>query len=297
MLDNHPRTQLCFIIQQYGQVIINEPKRCKALLSDLAPQNRLEINLLIAALEQNIAQELLHPSALIPVAMQLDLLAKRLHDAVGTREDFAYWAVESWALALGVSRHQLPKKVQSIANVSPPKPIKATPSSTSSISFSGWHPLPTPPPPPVQKQSTLSSSQKQTPVNWGAWIFGIGVISISAIIGLGSKPKSTPITNAPTTTVTSVPAQTPQQTPPQAVTYNKGHGITKDDTKETESYRKAAEQGNVDAQISLGFMYHNGYLNNSRDVVKDEREAIYWYRKAAEQGNTNAIAALEKLGQ
>lgn len=127
MLDPHPRAQLCFVIQQYGQVIITEPKRCKGMLSDLAPHHRLEINLLIAALEQKVAQELLKPAALIPVAMQLDRLAQRLHDTVGIKEDFAYWAVESWALALNVIQQPMPKQtVQSIANDSHP-PVQLIP--------------------------------------------------------------------------------------------------------------------------------------------------------------------------
>jgi chromosomal replication initiation ATPase DnaA len=118
MLDHHPRTQLCFVIQQYGLAIIAEPKRCKGLLCDLAPQHRLEINLLISALNQNIVQELLQPNALISINIKIDLLAKRLHDAVGIEEDFAYWAVESWALALSVIQQPIPKQtVQSTPTV------------------------------------------------------------------------------------------------------------------------------------------------------------------------------------
>jgi WD40 repeat protein len=45
-------------------------------------------------------------------------------------------------------------------------------------------------------------------------------------------------------------------------------------------YRKAAEQGNADAQYSLGFMYENG-----RGVPRDDTAAASWYQKAAEQGN------------
>ncbi|MEI6707231.1 MAG: hypothetical protein WCK96_08875 [Methylococcales bacterium] len=117
MLDPHPRAQLCLIIQQYGQNIIAEPKRCRGMLSDLAPHHRLENNLLVAALEQKVAQELLQPSALIPLNMQLERLAKRLHDTVGMKEEFAYWAVESWALALDVN--------QSTLKTSPtPQPVK-----------------------------------------------------------------------------------------------------------------------------------------------------------------------------
>ena len=99
MPEHHPRTQLCFIIKQYSQSIIAEPKRCRSLLSDLAPEHRLEINLLIAALEQKVAQELLQPNVLIPIDMQLDRLAQRLHDVAGIKQELAYWAVESWALA------------------------------------------------------------------------------------------------------------------------------------------------------------------------------------------------------
>ena len=48
-------------------------------------------------------------------------------------------------------------------------------------------------------------------------------------------------------------------------------------------YRKAAEQGYVDAQFSLGGMYDNG-----KGVEQDDEQAVYWYRKAAEQGHAKA---------
>ena len=44
-------------------------------------------------------------------------------------------------------------------------------------------------------------------------------------------------------------------------------------------YRKAAEQGNRDAQFYLGIMYYLGH-----GVPPDYNEAVKWYRKAAEQG-------------
>jgi TPR repeat protein len=47
--------------------------------------------------------------------------------------------------------------------------------------------------------------------------------------------------------------------------------------------RKAAEQGEVQAQISLGTMYSKGV-----GVQKDSAEAVRWYRKAADQGNSVA---------
>ncbi len=45
-------------------------------------------------------------------------------------------------------------------------------------------------------------------------------------------------------------------------------------------YRKAAEQGNADAQNNLGFMYLNGY-----GVPQDNVQAHMWFNLAAAQGN------------
>jgi hypothetical protein len=47
--------------------------------------------------------------------------------------------------------------------------------------------------------------------------------------------------------------------------------------------RKAAEQGNADAQSKLGAMYHNG-----QGLPQDYSQALYWGRKAAEQGYAKA---------
>ncbi len=110
MLDNHPRTQLCFILEQYGRVLINEPKRCRGMLKDLASHHTRETNLLITALEQKVAEELLKPNSLISVDMQIESLAKRLHDNLGTQLEFAFWAVESWALALNIIQEPVPKQ-------------------------------------------------------------------------------------------------------------------------------------------------------------------------------------------
>ena len=48
-------------------------------------------------------------------------------------------------------------------------------------------------------------------------------------------------------------------------------------------YRKAAEQGNANAQNNLGLMYKRG-----EGVPQDYAEARKWYRKAAEQGLADA---------
>jgi len=54
--------------------------------------------------------------------------------------------------------------------------------------------------------------------------------------------------------------------------------------------RKAAEQGDSDAQLSLGVLYDNG-----QGVPQDYTQAGAWYRKAAEQGDAAAQYALGDL--
>ncbi len=64
--------------------------------------------------------------------------------------------------------------------------------------------------------------------------------------------------------------------------YQDGEGVPKDDKQAVVWYRKAAEQGHIDAQSKLGFMYKYGL------GVKDEQQAVVWFRKAAEQGHAGA---------
>ena len=47
--------------------------------------------------------------------------------------------------------------------------------------------------------------------------------------------------------------------------------------------RRLAEQGDVDAQFTLGVMYDRG-----EGVPQDDTEAVRWYRLAADQGHVTA---------
>ena len=72
------------------------------------------------------------------------------------------------------------------------------------------------------------------------------------------------------------------------VMYANGRGVPQDYAQARDWYRKAAEQGNADAQFNVGVMYANG-----QGVPQDYGQALVWYRKAAEQG---AAAAQGNLG-
>ena len=65
--------------------------------------------------------------------------------------------------------------------------------------------------------------------------------------------------------------------------YLDGQRVAQDKGEAVNWYRKAAEQGDVDAQYNLGVCYCLG-----KGVSKDEVEGVKWYRKAAEQNYTPA---------
>ncbi len=74
-----------------------------------------------------------------------------------------------------------------------------------------------------------------------------------------------------------------------ALLYKLGAGIPKDLKQAVYWYTKAAEQGHVNAQYSLGSLYLDG---DGQEVPKDFKQAVYWYTKAAEQGLVNAQYSL-----
>jgi TPR repeat protein len=53
--------------------------------------------------------------------------------------------------------------------------------------------------------------------------------------------------------------------------------------------RQAAEQGDAQAQYTLGLIYNEGI-----GVERDEAEAVKWWKKAARQGDAEAQAALRE---
>ena len=59
--------------------------------------------------------------------------------------------------------------------------------------------------------------------------------------------------------------------------------VTPARAQDDEARRHAAEQGDADAQFTLGFRYEYGL-----GVPQDDAEAVRWYRLAAEQGNASA---------
>ncbi|MDQ5908111.1 MAG: twitching motility protein PilJ [Pseudomonadota bacterium] len=97
-----PRQKLRELIIEYGRSLCDDPRRCEALLKDYCGQHKREIFVLISALKNRVAEDLLKAPAGIPQSIVLARLNKRLEDELAMTPEAAHWAVESWALALGV---------------------------------------------------------------------------------------------------------------------------------------------------------------------------------------------------
>ena len=121
-MNDEPREKLRELIVEYGRSLCNDPRRCEALLKDYCGQYKREIFVLISALKNRVADDLLKTSAGVPHVLLLARLMKRLEDELGLAETAAQWAVESWALALGVIDQSVP--------VIKPAPASPTPSVT-----------------------------------------------------------------------------------------------------------------------------------------------------------------------
>lgn len=101
-MNNVPRQTLRELIDKYGPDLCSNAGRCGGLLRDLCGAHRREINILIGALKERVPLDLLAARSAMPRALLLSQLAKRLEDQLAFTEEAARWAVDSWALALGV---------------------------------------------------------------------------------------------------------------------------------------------------------------------------------------------------
>src|SRR5881397_3943344 len=94
------RQRLREIVARHGRSLCRDPRRCHALLADHCPDQRRELLVLVGALEERVADELLGWQDGLPWESLRDRLVRRLVENRALSEEAARWAVESWALAL-----------------------------------------------------------------------------------------------------------------------------------------------------------------------------------------------------
>lgn len=95
-----PRRKLRYIIRLCGLDICNDPKRCEGMLRDLCPAYKREIHVLLSALRENVAADLIALSGVTPRSVLVEKLVERLYENLGIAREFGRWAVEAWSDAL-----------------------------------------------------------------------------------------------------------------------------------------------------------------------------------------------------
>ena len=117
----------------YGQSVVDDPRRCKALLLDYCGQHRREIFVLNAAQEERVANDLQDIKGGIPLPVLVAQLTRRLVDNRAIATDAAHWAVDAWAYALHLTDDEPPPTVEpsphaeSMPEWSAPPPLPDTP--------------------------------------------------------------------------------------------------------------------------------------------------------------------------
>jgi hypothetical protein len=96
--------------------VLDDPRRCRALLSDLCGAYRGEINLLTMALQEGVAADLRSATGAIPYPLLFAWLTRRLLDTYFLTEEAARWAVEACAEALACALRPIRRR----APLSPP---------------------------------------------------------------------------------------------------------------------------------------------------------------------------------
>jgi len=101
-MNNKVRVALVKYFRSFGPSLIEQPKRLRALLADECPGKKREINVLLTALAEKIPATLHTKSASAPWVFFAGRLVKQLTDLAAMDEEAARWAVDTWALAMGL---------------------------------------------------------------------------------------------------------------------------------------------------------------------------------------------------
>ncbi|MBI4864132.1 MAG: tetratricopeptide repeat protein [Candidatus Riflebacteria bacterium] len=105
-MNDEVRRSLIDLIGRHGQNLATEPRRVEGLLRDYCGTYKAEIAVLVGAVRERIPTDLLAGNGSLPPRMLTAQLTKRLQENLAVTDDAASWAVESWALALGLTKFQ-----------------------------------------------------------------------------------------------------------------------------------------------------------------------------------------------
>ena len=101
-MNDQPKQTLCELVTQYGTSVGEDPRRLKGLLADHCGGYKREINVLVAAASEGVPAALLGSDSGTPPQVLFARLSVRMHEELALAEPACQWAVQSWAIALGV---------------------------------------------------------------------------------------------------------------------------------------------------------------------------------------------------
>lgn len=120
---NEARSALCGIIREYGPEVCEPSSRVRSFLNDLCGECKAEINLLITTLM--VCRLPYFQAVKKGQAEQLLVMkAEMLHYELSMTKEAVHWAMETWALALGIIATPLPPAITApVVSISRPTPV------------------------------------------------------------------------------------------------------------------------------------------------------------------------------
>ncbi len=102
MMNEKPRQTLCDLLRSHGVSLSHDRARCSGLLRDHCGTFKAETTVLLAAMEEGVPASLTGQSGNFAPEIIISQLVKKMQTDRHLTEEAARWAVESWALALGI---------------------------------------------------------------------------------------------------------------------------------------------------------------------------------------------------
>jgi hypothetical protein len=96
-----PRDVLVEMVARHGDPLLASPQRCEGLLKDYCGEHRREIFVLVSCLRVGIVDQMRRQTG-PSIKLICARLALKLEQNLAISSDVAKWAVESWAVALGL---------------------------------------------------------------------------------------------------------------------------------------------------------------------------------------------------
>jgi hypothetical protein len=125
-LDESVPQQLGEILIKHGLSPLTDPKLCENLLRDYCAPFKEEISLLVLAVRERVASDLLVSQDGFDRELLRALLVKRLRKSHSLSEADARWAVDSWALAIrALSRSESKPESKPLSSESDPRSIRS----------------------------------------------------------------------------------------------------------------------------------------------------------------------------